>query len=254
MALTDKQKELFMDLHNRRLIASSKVFDDPDFRGLWKTVVDKYPETAHFVYELLQNADDAEASMVEMILSRNELLFKHNGRKHFDISSKDAKKQGDINAITGIGNSTKEDASNKIGKFGVGFKAVFQYTNTPEIYDDVFKFKIEKYIIPVLLEEDHAFRQKGETLFVFPFKEPQKAYEDIVDRIENLNNPILFLTHLSEIKITIDDVTTQTYKYSKKILFTENYKDGINLQKVQLTSPKKKNTVFLFNKNISIFL
>jgi hypothetical protein len=253
MALADKQKELFMDLHNRRLEASLVVFSDPDFRGVWKTVVDKYPETAHFVYELLQNADDAEASMVEMILSRNELLFKHNGRKHFDISSKDAKKQGDINAITGIGNSTKEDASNKIGKFGVGFKAVFQYTNTPEIYDDVFKFKIEKYIIPVLLEEDHAFRQKGETLFVFPFKEPQKAYEDIVDRIENLNNPILFLTHLSEIKITIDDVTTQTYKYSKKILFTENYKDGINLQKVQLTSPSEKNTVFLFNKNISIF-
>ena len=253
MALTDKQKELFMDLHNRRSTSSKHLFDDPDFRGIRNTVIDKYPETAHFVYELLQNADDAEASTVEIILSRKELLFKHNGRKHFDISSKDAKKQGDINAITGIGNSTKEDASNKIGKFGVGFKAVFQYTNTPEIYDDVFKFKIEKYIIPVLLEEDHAFRQKGETLFVFPFKEPQKAYEDIVDRIENLNNPILFLTHLSEIKITIDDVTTQTYKYSKKILFTENYKDGINLQKVQLTSPSEKNTIFLFNKNISIF-
>ena len=62
-------------------------------------------------------------------------------------------------------------------------------------------------------------------------------------------SPDIKYPDLSEIKITIDDVTTQTYKYSKKILFTENYKDGINLQKVQLTSPSEKNTVFLFNKN-----
>ena len=46
---------------------------------------------------------------------------------------------GHINAITAIGFSSKnqtltDDVNDiKIGKFGVGFKAVFQYTTTPYI-------------------------------------------------------------------------------------------------------------------------
>ena len=226
--MTKQELKWFNALHEDRVQVTSMMLR-PEFIHMFNEAIDKYSESAHFIYELLQNADDAGASKAEVILEADKLIFKHNGNVRFTISDpslpvEEARSKGmygHINSITALGFSTKNKETgegNKIGKFGVGFKAVFQYTNTPEIYDDVFKFKIEKYIIPVLLEEDHAFRQKGETLFVFPFKEPQKAYEDIVDRIENLNNPILFLTHLREIKITIDDVTTQTYKYSKKIL------------------------------------
>ena len=40
---------------------------------------------------------------------------------------------GDINAITSVGQSNKIDSA-KIGKFGMGFKSVFQYTCSPLIY------------------------------------------------------------------------------------------------------------------------
>ena len=104
-------------------------------------------------------------------LKKDCLIFKHNGTKHFDVTPLDSDEVGDINSITGIGNSTKTDTQNKIGKFGVGFKSVFKYTDTPEIYDDTFHFKIENYIIPTLLPDDAPERLAGETMFVFHFKE-----------------------------------------------------------------------------------
>lgn len=168
-SISANQIKLFETLHKSRM-EDFKTFNKKSYRGVWSSIIDKYPESAHFVYELLQNADDAEATEVYIILKHDRMLFKHNGNKHFDITLEDAEHIGDINSITGIGDSSKINTQNKIGKFGVGFKAVFQYTDTPEIYDDVFKFKIENYIVPTLLSNDHPERQEGETLFVFPFK------------------------------------------------------------------------------------
>lgn len=251
--MTIEQRDLFEALHASRLDAI-KVFNRREFRGIWNSIIDKYPEAAHFVYELLQNADDAEATEVLIKVSPQMMYFKHNGKKHFDITDDNAKIPGDINAITGIGNSTKGEAQNKIGKFGVGFKAVFQYTDVPEIYDDVFKFKIEEHIVPKLLDEDHPERKDGETLFVFPFKNPEKAYADIVKRVETLKSPILFLANLENIRIELEDNNKKTYvyEYSKKRLQTRKYKDGIFLNKYLLTSPKSSNEVLIYGKNIEV--
>ncbi|MFR1060391.1 MAG: sacsin N-terminal ATP-binding-like domain-containing protein [Enterocloster sp.] len=100
--------------------------------------MEKYSDQAHFIYELIQNADDAGSTTARFILEPERLIFAHNGTRHFSISNpenedRDSKKGhlGDINAITGIAFSNKKTQENKIGKFGVGFKAVFQYTATP---------------------------------------------------------------------------------------------------------------------------
>ena len=254
MKLTKEQELLFNTLRQSRL-EDIKIFQKKDYRGVWTGIIDKYPESAHFIYELLQNADDAEATDVEIIIHPSEMIFKHNGLKHFDISSDESDLTGDINAITGIGNSSKENTQNKIGKFGVGFKSVFQYTKIPEIYDDVFKFKIVDYIVPELLKYDHPKRKKGETLFVFPFEDPSIAYEEILDRVENLQNPILFLTHLSKIRIKVfheAKKTPEVYEYSKEVLFSENYAGNITLRKLCLTDLKDKISIFLFSKNEKI--
>ena len=111
--LTPTQIKLFEELHNSRS-EDFKTFNKKSYRGVWSSIIDKYPESAHFVYELLQNADDAEATEVYIILQRDKMLFKHNGTKHFDITREDAKTVGDINSITGIGDSSKVDTQNKI--------------------------------------------------------------------------------------------------------------------------------------------
>ena len=55
--------------------------------GFYKTLSSLYPDNAHFVYELLQNAEDAKASKVKFELLDGSLIFKHNGSK--DFSEKD---------------------------------------------------------------------------------------------------------------------------------------------------------------------
>ena len=85
---TDFQMRLFHELHSSRT-EDFKTFNKRSYRGVWSSIIDKYPESAHFIYELLQNADDAEATEVEITLQYDRLLFKHNGTKHFDVTKED---------------------------------------------------------------------------------------------------------------------------------------------------------------------
>jgi len=182
---------------------------DEEFSGIWRYVKGNYSSEAHFVNELLQNADDCAASTVSFIVEKKGLWFKHNGSVRFTVSDVDKTKEdkangklGHINAITSIGNSNKV-GEQKIGKFGIGFKAVFAYTDEPEIYDDHFCFKLNNYIVPERIKESNVERKTGETLFYFPFnsedKSPEQAYSEIVNKLQSLRNPLLFLRNLKEI-------------------------------------------------------
>ena len=250
--ISREEQQLFSALHEAR-VKANEVFNQRAFRGVKPNVVDKYAETAHFIYELLQNADDANATEVTIILRDDRLLFKHNGTKHFDITSEEDDRVGDINSITGIGNSSKENTQNKIGKFGVGFKAVFQYTDTPEIYDDPFKFKIVDLIVPTLIESDYPERNPGETLFVLPFRNAKKSFNEIKNRLESLKNPILFLRHLEKIvwRIESSKSSTSDVEYSKALLKKQAFKD-VTLEIYNLTNAARKDSIFLFSRNVSI--
>ncbi|MBQ6656688.1 MAG: hypothetical protein IJM64_05340 [Ottowia sp.] len=203
----NEQEKKWVEALQERRTKLANALDDPAASGVKKSVVEKYSDQAHFVYELLQNADDAQATFARFTLEQSRLVFSHNGSRHFtltDPAKEGEGKPGDINAITSIGNSSKGDETHKIGKFGVGFKAVFQYTTTPHVYDKDFRFKIERFFVPVLLEDDFPGRKPEDTLFVFPFDHPEQkadeAYSDISEKLRNLSFPLLFLSHLKSIK------------------------------------------------------
>ncbi len=249
-----KKELLFDKLHDARKEAF-KVFNDRDFRGVWQSVIDKYPDSAHFIYELLQNADDALASEVTILLDHKELIFKHNGSIRFSVTDVEnkAKTQGHINSITGIGDSTKGfiESTNKIGKFGIGFKSVFQYTDAPEVYDDHFRFRITNYIVPERIEKDHPKRDVGETLFLIPFKNPQAAYKDISAKLKVLANCTLFLHNLTRIRWK-DLETKESKQFSKTI--TESFKSNRNilLEKLSLADYDKHRDVLMFSRNVDL--
>jgi len=84
----------------------------------------RYSDRTHFVYELLQNAEDAirlrknNAGLPRSVcftLDNDHLEFTHYGLP-FDETH--------VRAICGIGESTKEDELTAIGHFGIGFKSV----------------------------------------------------------------------------------------------------------------------------------
>lgn len=155
----NRQDEIYFEALSKDREESADMLEKPSMRGIKNSVVEKYSDQAHFIYELLQNADDAKATTARFVLEPNRLIFAHNGTRHFSVSDPTKEEEdsasgylGDINAITSIANSNKTEAS--IGKFGVGFKAVFQYTTTPQIYDPEFRFKIERFIVPIPLDAD----------------------------------------------------------------------------------------------------
>ena len=221
--MTENEHTFFTELHQTRLDAA-KLFEKSFLRGIYASIVDKYSDSAHFIYELLQNADDAKATEVRFVLESDKLVFIHNGKRKFSISDPntedlDRKKNqlGDLNAITSIGQSTKQDDTNTIGKFGVGFKAVFQYTSTPEIHDDNFHFKLERLIVPTLLNHEFQGRKTNETIFVLPFKNEvlKSAYSDIKAKLEQLTFPLLFLSNLTALKFEIGQ---NSKTYNKKVV------------------------------------
>ena len=122
----NKQDELFFSALIKDRTENANVLEKRSMRGAKSSVVEKYSDQAHFIYELLQNADDAKATTARFILEHNRLIFAHNGTRHFSVSDpaeeecdSEEGKLGDINSITSIGNSNKTEAS--IGKFGVCF-------------------------------------------------------------------------------------------------------------------------------------
>lgn len=238
--MTDQEKIYFEALRIDR-IENNKVLQKPSMRGVKKSVVEKYSDQAHFIYELLQNADDAGATEAKFELYENELVFKHNGSRHFSVSNPDTEEAdtengvlGDINAITSIANSNKTSA--EIGKFGVGFKSVFQYTITPKIYDPNFRFYIDRFIVPVQIEDDYEKRLPNETVFIFPFNHPQKtaeiAYCDIEKKLKSLKYPILFLSNLKYVSLEFSDALGL---YGKNIDENKSFKEnGITAELIKL--------------------
>lgn len=252
------QDKVFFEALTKDRSENADTLEKPSMSGIKKSVVEKYSDQAHFIYELLQNADDVKATYVRFVLEKDRLIFAHNGKRHFSVTDPSHEKEdsengrlGDINAITSIANSNKTEAS--IGKFGVGFKAVFQYTSTPYIYDPDFKFKIERFIVPVLISEDFPERKTEETVFVFPFdnsleRNAERAYIDIAKKLRSLSYPLLFLSNLKEIRFTYESINGY---YSKSVNCSFEDDDTL-IERIKLTQSSDYNQLtdelFLFSR------
>ena len=166
--------------------------------GIRKIVEDLYPDRAHFIYELLQNAEDKDASEVWFDLSKDDLVFEHNG-KIFE--------EDHIRAITDIGEGTKAAGDEKIGRFGLGFKAVFAYTETPRIWSPKFAFEISDLVLPTEIRKDDLLGEL--TRFEFPFNNPKKSKSDAFGEVraglhELSETTLLFLSHIESIHWRVD--------------------------------------------------
>ena len=167
--------------------------------GIHRLLSEMYPDRAHFIYELLQNAEDAEASVIKFELGQQSLMVTHNGKRLFNSK--------DVDSITSIGDSAKSDDINKIGKFGVGFKAVFSYTNTPKIYSGSYNFEINDLVCPFEIEP--IKKKDDETVFIFPFNSSKKSAADCLKEVKlvfhNINhNILLFLNFIEAIEWSIE--------------------------------------------------
>lgn len=158
-----------------------------------------YSDRTHFVYELLQNAEDKDATCIQISLYRDRLELLHDGIP-FD--------EADIRGICGVGEGTKSEDLTKIGEFGIGFKSVYAYTSCPEIHCGDEHFRIEHFVRPYGIDAVQV-PTPWTTKFVFPFDTSSvaadAAFDEIAERLASLNvRTLLFLRSIGEINWQTD--------------------------------------------------
>ena len=175
-------------------------------------LADRYDDRTHFIFELLQNAEDALARRngwkgpraVKFALSDSSLQVSHFGMPF---------NEADVRGICGIAESTKSLTA--IGRFGIGFKSVYAFTDRPEVHSGTEDFAIESFVWPI--EVPTMDRNPDETVFVLPLRagDPVAAGE-IAAGLQRLGPRILlFLREIEEISWSIESGASGLYLRSK---------------------------------------
>lgn len=104
-------------------------------RGLDLLSSDVFSEYIRFLFELIQNADDAKATEVNIEVIDSYIIVSHNG---------DAFSEADVRSICSVGSGTKKTNTNTTGYKGIGFKSVFGKSNYAAIFSDGFQFRFDE--------------------------------------------------------------------------------------------------------------
>lgn len=171
-------------------------------------LADRYDDRTHFIFELLQNAEDALGRRgdsngprkVTFELTPTCLTLSHFGRPF---------NEGDVRGVCGIAESTKDKFS--IGRFGIGFKSVYTFTDQPEIHSGDEDFAIKDYVQPHRL--DRTERNAGETQIILPLKsDDDTAQQEIATGFRHLGpGALLFLQHIEEINWSVEGGASGLY-------------------------------------------
>ena len=103
-----------------------------DMAAVLPLILKIFPNSKGYIWELIQNALDANASMISVYTTTDTLEFSHNGKTFSN---------NDIQSLSKIGLSTK--GFHSIGFMGIGFKSVFKRFQTVQIRDKNYQFSYD---------------------------------------------------------------------------------------------------------------
>ncbi len=206
---------------------------------------DLYSKDTHFIFELIQNAEDntyrndtpslsfklvrrdptnTPAASGALIIQNNEMGFEPEN----------------VDAICAVGRTTKSKVKGYIGEKGIGFKSVFRITTIPHIFSNGYQFCLPEideetglgYIVPGWVAEVPATIDQKLTTIILPLDKADFGYEKIEEMLRDIEpETILFLTQLKEIQSITesgDDLTIlkDDHENPKIQLMIEGKKQG----------------------------
>lgn len=180
-------------------------------------LANRYDSRTHFIFELLQNAEDAlrrrpgssQPKSVRFNLCSNCLVVSHFGAPFTEK---------DIRFICGIGESTAMHELTDIGRFGIGFKSVYALTEAPEVHSGDEHFAIDSFVWPRAIGPIQTCF--GETVFRFPFRQDDGAVrEEIHETLAELGlSTLLFLREIDQLEWQVDDGCQGVFLREEKLL------------------------------------
>ncbi|ALV63679.1 hypothetical protein ADU37_CDS19800 [Thermococcus sp. 2319x1] len=182
-------------------------------RDAAKLAEDIHTKKPHFIFELIQNAEDNEYEKdvipkIKFVLTSDYLIIQNNETGF---------KEENVWALCKIGGSTKTNKSlGYIGEKGIGFKSVFMVANEVQIFSNSFQFRF-KYdkkdpltmLIPEWIEQVPDFVDLTQTNIILVLNDESKA--EAPKYLDDIHpNLLLFLRKLRIIEI--EDQTRGIYR------------------------------------------
>jgi hypothetical protein len=244
------QEDAKSDLHNSVNIISEQL----------------YSKDVHFIFELIQNAEDnhyAEGVKPRLHFElleedptgtegTNGCLAIFNNELGFNLKN--------IKAVSSIGKSTKAGSKDAgyIGEKGIGFKSVFSVSPSPHIFSNNYHFLFKDkddvaglgYIIPYWIDNVPALVQNNvktyTTCILLPLRADSERdiHKKIRRELNNLDASILlFLNKISELTIVVDGELQRYSKQKFGTVTTLVHQQGDSSKSVDYLVVKKSVTV-----------
>ncbi|CAF1034767.1 unnamed protein product [Didymodactylos carnosus] len=192
---------------------------------------DLYTDSFRFIYELLQNADDASllstnnSQKVVIAIRGVYLIVAHNGASFTE---------DDLDALCAVGNGSKTQNYRKAGYKGLGFKAVFGKSDYVLIYSKGEYFRFDASYTFQWSEKwpgtQRSWEDKKQRKFIFPWQitpvwteineVPKIVQEFIVENSCSVAN-VMQITTSDEIEKGLK----QLQKHPHTLLFLKNLTD-----------------------------
>ena len=180
-----------------------------------------YSRNAHFIFELIQNAEDntyteANAPLASLCFelvqtdptgtpsSNGAVIIRNNEIGFFPEN---------VDAICAVGKSKKIKNQGYIGEKGIGFKSVFRVTSIPHIFSNGYSFCLPEndketglgYIVPQWIDFPPKGIDLSQTTIILPLDKKEFNYKSIEKLLHEIEpETILFLTKLKELTIFTD--------------------------------------------------
>jgi hypothetical protein len=221
-------------------------------------------DSQRFIYELLQNADDAsnqnEKLDIQIDFEGDYVIISHKG---------EAFSKSDIKSISSAGDGTKTGDTNKTGFKGIGFKSVFSHSNFVIIKSGIFCFKFDKNAWNDHWNEawgkkngqEHKNwlnerREEGKDAFVAMPWQIIPIWTDLPIELKNLSvftnfnvSTIIKYDKIENLKQELFELFSNSqivlFLRSKEVKITVNGSEGFTIEKI-----KNTNTTILKRDNI----
>ncbi|KAM9850768.1 sacsin [Aulostomus maculatus] len=178
----------------------------PPFIDYLKDILRRYPDGGQILKELIQNADDAQATKVMFIHDERgyrteslwtEELRKYQGPALYAYNNAEFT-DDDWGGIQAAGRSVKRNDPNKVGRFGIGFNSIYHITDVPSIFSSGH--------LGLLDPQEKIFGERnGGFLWSLDDEEHQEALTNMHDQFQPFRDIVSLVSEREWSKIIMED-------------------------------------------------